>query len=92
MSMWSRWGVKPARMMQAGGNGWHSSAPDGRAAATEGALRLATSAPERTRAAPEAILPERYRAEIDERLVPFGKHVLTGERSMCRQAGVTAHR
>jgi endonuclease-3 len=62
---------------------------------------LATSTPERTQAALAAVLPERYRVEINERLVPFGKHVCTGERphcsrcpllSMCRQVGVTTHR
>ncbi|WP_376091313.1 endonuclease III domain-containing protein [Roseomonas sp. CCTCC AB2023176] len=62
---------------------------------------VATAAPERTQAALEAILPERYRVEINERLVPFGKFVCTGERphcssctllSMCRQIGVGARR
>ncbi len=62
---------------------------------------VATSTPERTQAALEAVLPQRYRVEINERLVPFGKHVCTGERphcsrcpllSMCRQVGVGAHR
>jgi endonuclease-3 len=62
---------------------------------------LAASTPERTQAALEAILPERFRVEINERLVPFGKHLCTGERphcsrcplrSMCRQVGVGAHR
>ncbi|MDJ0386978.1 endonuclease III [Roseomonas sp. E05] len=62
---------------------------------------VAASTPERTQAALAAVLPERYRVEINERLVPFGKHVCTGERphcsrcallSMCRQVGVTAHR
>lgn len=62
---------------------------------------LATSTPERTQAALALVLPERYRVEINERLVPFGKHVCTGERprcsqcpllSMCRQVGVTTHR
>lgn len=62
---------------------------------------LATSTPERTQAALAALLPEQYRVEINERLVPFGKHVCTGERprcsqcpllSMCRQVGVTTHR
>jgi endonuclease-3 len=62
---------------------------------------LATSTPERTQAALAAVLPQRYRVEINERLVPFGKHVCTGERprcsqcpllSMCRQVGVTTHR
>ena len=54
-----------------------------------------------TTSTPEAILPERYRVEINERLVPFGKFVCTVERprcstcpllSMCRQVGVTASR
>ncbi|MBC9180421.1 endonuclease III domain-containing protein [Pseudoroseomonas ludipueritiae] len=62
---------------------------------------LATSTPERTQAALALVLPEQYRVEINERLVPFGKHVCTGERprcsqcpllSMCRQVGVTTHR
>lgn len=62
---------------------------------------VAASTPERTQAALEAVLPEQYRVEINERLVPFGKHVCTGERprcsqcpllSMCRQVGVAAHR
>lgn len=62
---------------------------------------VAATTPERTQAALEKLLPERYRVEINERLVPFGKHVCTGERprcstcplvSMCRQVGVTTHR
>jgi endonuclease-3 len=62
---------------------------------------VATSTPERTQAALEAVLPERYRVEINERLVPFGKHLCTGERPhcsrcpllrMCRQVGVGPHR
>jgi len=62
---------------------------------------VATSTPERTQAALEVVLPARYRVEINERLVPFGKHVCTGERplcsrcpllSLCRQVGVTTHR
>jgi endonuclease-3 len=62
---------------------------------------LATTTPERTQAALEAVLPEGYRVEINERLVPFGKAVCTGDRphcstcpllSMCRQVGVTSHR
>ena len=62
---------------------------------------VATSTPERTQAALEAVLAERYRVEINERLVPFGKFVCTGEHprcsacpllSLCRQVGVTAHR
>ena len=62
---------------------------------------VAASTPERTMAALEAKLPERYWIEINERLVPFGKWICTGERpkcstcallSMCRQVGVTTHR
>jgi endonuclease-3 len=62
---------------------------------------VATTTPERTQAALEAVLPARYRVEINERLVPFGKAVCTGDRprcstcpmlSMCRQVGVGAHR
>jgi endonuclease III len=62
---------------------------------------LAASTPERTRSVLEVMLPEHYRAEINERLVPFGKHACTGERphcsrcpllSMCRQIDVTSHR
>ncbi|MBY0336046.1 MAG: endonuclease III [Acetobacteraceae bacterium] len=58
---------------------------------------VATRTPEQTQAALTAILPERYRVEINERLVPFGKFTCTGERprcprcpllSMCRQVGV----
>jgi endonuclease-3 len=49
----------------------------------------------------EDVLPERYRVEINALLVPFGKHICTGERprcstcpvlDMCRQVGVTSHR
>jgi endonuclease III len=64
-----------------------------------GYVRAAT--PEKTMTALEEILPERYRIEINERLVPFGKHICTGVRprcstcpvlDMCRQVGVTDHR
>lgn len=57
--------------------------------------------PERTLAALETKLPERYRVEINRLLVPFGKHVCTGSRprcsicpvlEMCRQVGVGKHR
>ncbi len=57
--------------------------------------------PEATMVALEAVLPERYWVEINERLVPFGKHVCTGDRprcstcpvlDMCQQVGVTSHR
>lgn len=62
---------------------------------------VATSSPERSMAALEAVLPRRYWIEINERLVPFGKFVCTGERprcssclllDMCQQVGVTAAR
>lgn len=62
---------------------------------------VAISTPERTQAALQAVLPERYWMEINERLVPFGKHVCTRERPhctrcpllpMCRQIGVGTHR
>jgi len=58
---------------------------------------VAEPTPERTMAALARILPQQYWIEINERLVPFGKHVCTGPRpkcptcpllSMCRQVGV----
>ncbi len=60
-----------------------------------------TSSPERSSAALEEKLPERYWIEINRLLVPFGKHICTGERprcsacpilDMCRQVGITSHR
>jgi endonuclease III len=57
--------------------------------------------PEKTMKALEAKLPRRYWVEINELLVPFGKHVCTGTApkcstcpvlAMCRQVGVTKHR
>jgi len=62
---------------------------------------VSASTPERTLAALEAELPRRYWVEINRLLVPFGKHVCTGNLprcsacpvlEMCEQAGVTAHR
>ena len=62
---------------------------------------VVTATPERTMPALMEILPRHYWVEINERLVPFGKWICTGERprcstctllSMCRQVGVTAHR
>ena len=62
---------------------------------------VTASTPERTMVALEQVLPERYWIEINERLVPFGKHICTGTRpkcstcpvlDMCRQVGVTSHR
>ncbi len=60
-----------------------------------------TKTPEQTMAALEGVLPEQYWIEINERLVPFGKHICTGVRprcstcpvlEMCQQIGVTTHR
>lgn len=62
---------------------------------------VATKTPEQTMVALEQVLPRRYWIEINERLVPFGKHICTGTQpkcstcpvlDMCRQVGVTAHR
>ncbi|HEX2205911.1 MAG TPA: endonuclease III [Longimicrobium sp.] len=64
-----------------------------------GYVRAAT--PEATMTALEGVLPKRYWVEINELLVPFGKHVCTGRApkcstcpllEFCRQAGVTEHR
>ena len=60
-----------------------------------------TPTPEKTMVALEEILPERFRIEINRLLVPFGKHICTGERpkcstcpvlEMCEQVGVSSHR
>jgi len=60
---------------------------------------VATTTPERTLAALQAKLPQKYWIEINERLVPFGKYVCTGPRphcpacpllSMCRQVDVAS--
>lgn len=62
---------------------------------------VAATTPERSMAALQAVLPRAYWVEINERLVPFGKHVCTGERPrcstclllrQCRQVGVAGHR
>jgi endonuclease-3 len=62
---------------------------------------VAAKTPERTMEALARVLPERYWIEINERLVPFGKFVCTGERPrcgsclllrQCRQIGVVAPR
>ena len=59
------------------------------------------STPEKTLAALEAKLPGRYWIDINRLLVPFGKHICTGNRprcstcpvlDMCQQVGVTEHR
>lgn len=57
--------------------------------------------PERTMLALEKVLPQEYWIEINSLLVPFGKHICTGQRprcstcpvlEMCQQVGVTEHR
>lgn len=57
--------------------------------------------PEKTEEQLRAKLPREYWVEINERLVPFGKFVCTGQRprcndcpllTLCRQVGVTDHR
>ena len=62
---------------------------------------VAATTPERTMRALAEVLPEHYWIEINERLVPFGKFVCTGERPkcstclllpQCRQVGVTKPR
>lgn len=62
---------------------------------------VAAPTPEATLVALEAVLPARYRVEINRVLVPFGKHVCTGRLpkcstcpvlAWCRQVGVTRHR
>jgi endonuclease III len=62
---------------------------------------VATTTPEQTTVALGAVLPEQYAVEINRLLVPFGKHVCTGNLprcstcpvvDMCRQVGVTRHR
>ena len=62
---------------------------------------VAASTPEKTMVALEAKLPRRYWVEINRLLVPFGKHICTGNLphcsicpvlDMCRQVGVKAHR
>ncbi|UBF26641.1 endonuclease III [Kovacikia minuta CCNUW1] len=60
-----------------------------------------TRTPEKTLTALEAKLPKPYWIEINSLLVPFGKHICTGELprcstcsllEMCAQVGVTKHR
>jgi endonuclease III len=57
--------------------------------------------PERTMAELEQVLPKRHWIEINRLLVPFGKHICTGELpkcstcpvlEMCKQVGVAAHK
>jgi endonuclease-3 len=58
-----------------------------------------TTTPEKTMTALEAKLPRKYWVEINKLLVPFGKHICTGQQprcvtcpvqAMCRQVGVIA--
>ena len=60
-----------------------------------------TPTPEKTTVALSKILPEKYWVEINRLLVPFGKHVCTGNLpkcstcpvlEMCQQVGVSKHR
>jgi len=60
-----------------------------------------TKSPEKTLAALEKKLPPKYWVEINRLLVPFGKHICTGNlphcstcllQSMCAQVGVKKHR
>lgn len=60
-----------------------------------------TRTPEKTLAALEQQLPPSYWVEINELLVPFGKHICQGTaprcstcpvQEMCQQVGVTSHR
>jgi endonuclease-3 len=60
-----------------------------------------THTPEKTLAALEAKLPQAYWVEINQLLVPFGKHICTGKLpkcssclllEMCQQVGVDKHR
>lgn len=62
---------------------------------------VAARSPEQTMVALQAKLPPVYWVEINRLLVPFGKHICTGERprcstcpvlAMCQQVGVTEHR
>ncbi len=62
---------------------------------------VSTRSPDETLGKLEAVLPREYWIEINELLVPFGKHICTGRLphcsicpvlSMCQQQGVTAHR
>jgi endonuclease-3 len=62
---------------------------------------VAAGSPEGTMRALEGKLPRKYWIDINRLLVPFGKHVCTGQRprcsacpvlEYCRQVGVTAHR
>lgn len=49
---------------------------------------VAAPTPERTMEALTAVLPERYQIEINKLLVPFGKHICTGDRPWCSRCPV----
>jgi endonuclease-3 len=62
---------------------------------------ISTPTPEQTMVALEEKLPKKYWIEINSLLVPFGKHICTGQLphcstcpvlEMCQQVGVTKHR
>lgn len=62
---------------------------------------IRTPTPEKSTTVLEKILPQRYWIEINKLLVPFGKHICTGNLpkcsicpvlKWCRQVGVTSHR
>jgi len=62
---------------------------------------VSAATPEKALLGLEAKLPHRHWIEINELLVPFGKHICTGKLphcsscpvlDMCQQVGVTAHR
>jgi endonuclease-3 len=62
---------------------------------------VAAPNPDATMRALEEVLPKKYHVEINELLVPFGKHICTGRApkcstcpvlEYCRQVGVTEHR
>jgi endonuclease III len=62
---------------------------------------ISARTPEQTMVALEKVLPKRYWIEINRLLVPFGKHVCTGQLpkcstcpvlEYCRQIGVARHR
>ncbi len=62
---------------------------------------IPVSSPEQSMLALEKKLPKKYWIEINRLLVPFGKHICTGQAphcstcpvlEMCQQVGVTSHR
>ncbi len=62
---------------------------------------VSAKTPEKTMEALHEKLPREYRVEINALLVPFGKHICTGDApkcstcpllEMCQQVGVTSHR